>query len=93
MNSKQLLEEFDLELDDVRWYLSIQQAEDILSHYQQPLSLIRKIWDKQLEADLYDMEERFLADIDRALTQGTVDEIKIRQRFKEIRAAKRRRKT
>lgn len=93
MNSKTLMEEYDLEIDDVRWYLCVQKAEEILSHYQEPRQLIQMIWNKSLEESLYNMEERFLEDLDKELQSGGADEIKIRQTFSEIKAARRRRRS
>ncbi len=93
MNSKLLMEEYDVEIDDVRWYLSVLRAEEVLSHYQEPKILIRMIWDKSLEDSLYNMEERYLADLDRELLDGSADEVKIRQIFSEIKAARRRRRS
>jgi hypothetical protein len=92
MNSKTLMEEYDVEIDDVRWYLSVGKAEELLSHYQEPKGLIRMIWDKSLEETLYNMEERFIERLDADLADGTADEVKIRQIFSEIKAARRRRR-
>jgi hypothetical protein len=93
MNCKQLMEEYDLEIDDVRWFLSVRMAEQLLSHYQEPKGLIRMIWDKQLEEELYNMEERFLEGLDAEMAAGSADEVKIRQTFSEIKTARRRRRS
>ncbi|AHC14666.1 hypothetical protein [Salinispira pacifica] len=92
LNSEKLMKEYDLEIDDVRWYLSVQLAEDLLSLYEEPRKLIHRIWDKSLEDELYNMEERYLEGLDEAMEQGSTDEVKIRQIFTEMKAAKRRRK-
>jgi len=92
MNSKFLMKEYNVDIDDIRWYLSVQKTEEILSHYQEPKILIKMIWDKSLEDSLYNMEERYLTDLDSSLKSGTADEVKVRQVFGEIKASARRRR-
>ncbi len=91
MNVNHLLEEYDLTLDDVRWYLSVQEAERLLSFKEHPHELAREIWSGQLEAAIYNMEERYLEELTERLSQGITSEQRVRELFGEIRAAKRRR--
>ena len=70
MNTKTLLGEYDLDIDDVRWYLAVRKAEELLGFSSEPRELIRRIWSKALEAELYEMEDRFLSQIDEGLAAG-----------------------
>ena len=60
---RELMHEYDLEIDDVRWYLAAMQAERLLSYRENKRELIRLIWSGSLEGELYDMEERFLGEL------------------------------
>ena len=52
-----MLEEYNLELDDVRWYCAALLAERLLSYKDNKKDLIRFIWSGELEGELYNMEE------------------------------------
>ena len=93
MTVHRLLEENDLGIDDVRWYLAREQSDRLLSYKDHPQDLAHLIWSGELEADLYEMEERFLADLQEQLDRGQTDEAQIHQIVGEIAraAAKRRR--
>jgi hypothetical protein len=80
----ELMQEYDLEIDDVRWYLACLQADRLLSFRGQKRELIRLIWSGSLEGDLYDMEERFLGELQNRLDQGIRDEVQVRMTLKEI---------
>ena len=56
---KDLIKEFDLELTDLRWFLSIETANRLINYADRPLELAEMIWRGILDSDLYDMEERF----------------------------------
>jgi hypothetical protein len=91
MDVSTLLDEYDLSLDDVRWYLSVQEAERYLRYKEYPEQLAQEIWSGRLEAALYNMEERFVADVNERLARGLTSEHRIREQLGEIRAARRRR--
>lgn len=93
MKIRDLLQEYDLEIDDVRWYLAAMEAELLLSYRENKRELIRLIWSGSLEGDLYDMEERFLAELQSRLEQGSRDEIQVRAILKEIIASREKRYT
>ena len=84
MEIRELLQEYDLEIDDIRWYLAAMQAEHLLSYRENKRELIRLIWSGSLEGELYDMEERFLEQLQSRLDQGSRDEIQVRGILKEI---------
>ena len=84
MKIRELLQEYDLVIDDIRWYLASAQAEYLLSFREKKRELIRLIWSGSLEGELYDMEERFLEQLQSRLDQGSRDEIQVRAIFREI---------
>ena len=93
MTIDQLMQEYHFEIDDIRWYLCEVMAERILSMKERKEDLIRFIWAGTLENDLYDMEERFLKDLQDQKDRGLTDETRIRDMFAEIDALKRKRET
>ena len=93
MKIDELLDEHDLGIDDVRWYLAREQADRLLSYKDHPQELAHLLWSGELEADLYEMEERFLAELQEKLERGRADESQVHQIVREIaRAAEKRRR-
>ena len=86
-----LLEELDLSIDDIRWYLALQETDRLLQLKDRPQELTRLLWSGALEKDLYDMEERFLAELERELTRGRRDEAAVREHLRRVAAARGRR--
>jgi len=87
------MREYDLEIDDLRWHLSTVLAERLLSYREKKRDLIRLIWSGSFEGELYDMEERFLAELQNRLDEGSQDEIKVREILKEVVASREKRYT
>lgn len=88
MTITSLLEEYGLSLDDVRWYLSRLITESLLSRRDDPMSIARRIWSGALEAELYNMEERFIARISEDLDTGITDEQAVRDQLESARVMK-----
>ena len=88
MKITDFLTEFNLEIDDVRWYLSKYQADRLLEYRDQLPELCQLIWSGRLEADLYNMEEVFLNALQEKLDSRKTDESEIRKIMGEIEAAK-----
>lgn len=84
MKIAELLEELDLSLDDVRWFLAVRETERLLALKDTPLEITRLLWSGALERDLYDMEERFLAEQGEALARGRRDQTAVRQLLAEV---------
>jgi hypothetical protein len=91
MNARQIMDEYDLSIDDIRWYLSRLKARSLLEMSDEPAELTRRIWSGGLEAELYDMEERYLRDLQDQLSRDVIDETVVRDIMQEAAAAKRRR--
>jgi hypothetical protein len=82
------MKELDLEIDDIRWYLATRQSESLLQYKNRPADLARLIWSGALEKELYDMEERFVAQLQRDLDQGLRDEVGVREILAKAGAAR-----
>jgi len=88
---EKLLKEYDIEIDDIRWFLSVQIAEEILTLQNEPRKLIENIWSGRLGDHIYQMEEHFLEKIQDELERGIIDEAKVREKMMIIKKAKRNR--
>jgi hypothetical protein len=80
----EMMQEYDLEIDDVRWYLACLQADRLLGYRDNKRELIRLIWSGALEEALYDMEEQFLAVLQSQFDGGTRDEVQVRGVLREV---------
>ncbi len=85
---KELMKEYNLSIDDIRWYLSSMMMEKILSLKAAPEELTKYIWSGQLDTDLYNMEETYLNEIEDSFESSRADESSIREQFAEASARK-----
>jgi hypothetical protein len=92
MSVSALLKEYDLTLDDIRWYLATRLTESLLSQREEPGELSRRIWSGSLESELYDMEERFLRDLQDEMDRGLIDQQHVREHPERARMLKIRRR-
>lgn len=91
MSIEDIAKEYSIEMDDIRWYLSVVKAAQLLEYHDRSDELARMIWSKKLEDDLYRFEEGFLEDLQEDLNRGIIDEPKVRETFLEILALRRKR--
>ena len=91
MNIRELLEEYTLEIDDVRWYLSKIMTHRVLSHSEEPDELTRYIWSGEMSDELYNMEERYLQKLQDQMDENTLDESHVRDILKEMEGERRKR--
>lgn len=92
MNIKMLMKEYGFELDDIRWYLAWETSIRLLAYQSEPEELARLVWSGKLADELYDMEERFLEELQEKLDRSLTDEHRVRELFAEIEREKRRRR-
>lgn len=85
---KSLIEEYELEIDDIRWYLSHYLVGKVQSLLFDPIEAARYIWSGELEGFLYNMEERFIHDLEDQYSRNLLDEGNIRTTLEEIRMMK-----
>ena len=91
MNLQKIIEEFNLEIDDIRWYLSQLLCQKFLSYKDDERELTRYIWSGELASALHEMEERFISDLQDQLNRSLIDEAMVREIIREIEASKRKR--
>ena len=91
MNVKEMLAGNDLEIDDVRWYMSTYMSERLLSYEKEPELLARYIWSGELESDFYNMEEKLLIDLQDQLDRNLTDISRIKELLSEMTFLKRKR--
>ena len=89
---KQLLSEYDLEIDDIRWYLSVVRAQQLLSYEKNFDELVQFIWSGKLADSLHNMEEEYLTEIEDQLDRDILDETGIREILADAYALKNKRK-
>ncbi len=92
MNINSLLEEYSLESNDIRWYLSNNLAFSLLGYAGDQEGLTKYIESGQLEVDLYNIEDRFLEEIQDLMDRGKIDEVNIRETLNSMVMLKRKRK-
>ena len=89
MNVRALLADYGIDLDDIRWYLAHRlalRAQELLEEDRG--ELVRWIWSGELEAELYDNAERFLADLQDGIDRRLTDEPRVREIYAEAAALK-----
>jgi len=92
MTVKELMKEYNLEIDDIRWFLSNREAERLLSFPQDRKELIRYIWSGELENNLYNMEEKYIENLQEQMDRNITDESDVRDFLKEAELAAHKRK-
>lgn len=80
----EIMEEFHLTNDDIRWFLSLQKAREIFALNDNPLQVVQYIHSKKLEVDLYDMEDRYLSELQNRYETKLIDEATIREELYRI---------
>jgi len=86
------MKEYNLEIDDIRWFLSNREAERLLSFPQDRKELIRYIWSGELENNLYNMEEKYIENLQEQMDRNITDESDVRDFLKEAELAAHKRK-
>ena len=90
-NVKELMTEYDLEIDDIRWYKSWLTAQELLSHIEDMNELVQIIWSGELATRLYNMEEEYLEELQDQYDRGLTDETALREILAEAYALKNKR--
>lgn len=92
MSIESILQEYDIDIDDIRWYLSVQMAQKLLEFKENIFELTQFIWGKKLESELYNMEESYLVDLREDLKNNYIDESVVREIFGQVVKEKRKRR-
>lgn len=91
MNIEELMKEYALETNDIRWYLSNKLAFSMLEFRNDQTGLATYIESGNLEVELYNMEERYVLELQDLEDRGKLDDVNIREIFNEIAILKRKR--
>lgn len=92
MNIEDLMKEYALETNDIRWFLSDRLAFRMLEFGNDQESLTKLIESGNLEVELYNMEEKYLLELQDLEDRGKLDEVNIREIFNEVMILKQKRK-
>lgn len=87
-NLQALLKEYDVDINDVRWYLSFDLANRMLEHVNEPVELANWVSSGRLEADMYNMEEKWIRNRQEELERGLRDEAQVREELEAVQAAR-----
>lgn len=85
------MDEYALEIDDIRWYKSWLTARDLISYDEDTEELVQMIWSGNLAEKLHDMEEKFVAEIQDQLDRDLMDETDAREILADAYALKNKR--
>jgi len=87
----ELLKEYDLEVDDIRWYKSFLTAQELLSYVEEHDELVQLIWSGKLSDRLHNMEEAYIEELQDHLNRDIIDEAGIREILADAYALKNKR--
>lgn len=82
------MKESNITIDDVRWFLSLELCKKLTALHYTPFEMVNFIHSKELEVELYNIEEKFLEEMQRDYERRTLDEATIRETFYKINRAK-----
>ncbi len=88
-----LLDEYDLDISDIRWLLSTQEVERVLGYKNNPTELIQQYFNGDISSKLYNWDERYLEELQNDLERNMVDETHIREMFQKALLLKKERLT
>ena len=92
LSIKELMKEYDLEIDDIRWHLSFIKAQQLLSYSDNIYELVHLLWSGKLADSLHDMEELYLESLQGDMDRDLIDETGVREIFADAYAQKNRRR-
>ncbi len=92
MTINDLMKEYSIELNDVRWFLANNLAFSIIEMANEQEELSIYIESGKLEVDLYNMEENYLAELQDLSDRNKMDDVNVREIFNNIVMLKRKRK-
>lgn len=84
MNIKELMDEYSIETNDVRWYLCNNLSFSLLEFKNDQVGLTKYLESGQLEVDMYNLEENYLEELQDLVDRNKIDEVNIRETFNKI---------
>jgi hypothetical protein len=86
MITNDLMEEYGLDLSDVRWFLCSRISYKIGEMQKAPRDITAYLWSGTLEGELYNIEERFLESLQEEFDRSIKSEAELRDIFSQIHA-------
>ncbi len=83
MTVRMLLDEYDLDITDIRWYLSAKEVERVLTYKDKPEELIQQYFTGEISAKLYNWDETYLDELQSGMDRNLIDETLVRESFQE----------
>lgn len=86
MTITELLKEYNLSDDDIRWSLSLRMAESMAIRLDEDgvEALGRKLWSGEVGDELYDMVESWIRDRGESLSRAILDEGHLRDELSQM---------
>jgi len=84
MNIKALMSEYNIEINDIRWYLSNNLAFTLKEMSGNLTELSQYIESGKLEEELYNIEERYINELQSLADRNQLDEVDVRETFNNV---------
>lgn len=92
MNIYDLMKEYTIELNDVRWFLAKNLAYTLTELSRNQDYLTDYIASGELDEELYNMEENYIDELQNLMERNQIDIVNIRETFNSILILKEKRK-
>ena len=92
MTVEEIMDEYNLTIDDIRYYRAYAMAERFLTYQEEPHALAKLIWSGEVESELYNMADRFIEEKREELSRNLTDEARLRETLREALTVKRERR-
>ena len=89
MNIRNLMKEYSIEINDVRWYLANSLSYSLSEMSKDLNELTKYIESGQLESEMYNMEENYITEMQDLADRDKIDEVDIREVFNKVELLKR----
>ncbi len=86
-----LMEEYDLEIADIRWLLATEEVERVLTYKNNPKALAEQYFQGEISSKLYNWDDRFIEELQQDLSRNLTEESHIREVFQKALCLKRER--
>ncbi len=80
---RELLQEYDLDIADIRWILSVQEVERVFTYKNHREDLIQQYFTGEISSMLYNWDERYIEELQQDMERGLTDETRVREVFQK----------
>lgn len=92
MTIDEMMKEYDLSIDDIRYYRAYTIGESLLTYQEEPHALARMIWSGELEREISNMADRYIEELEESHRRLLVDEAQLREIMGAVQKVKRERR-